>query len=127
MKYDKLLIAIIIIVAIVVVGAVYLYGSNDNSTNDMNTTNISNISNNSVANISNGSNSSHYSTRDVDDDNPIVSEEVKFNYQQGSGYYREVTYADGNFRQYNLETGELIGSSFEADQEYLAEKYGSME
>ena len=49
----------------------------------------------------------------------IVSEEVKFNEQNGEGYYREVTYKDGGFRQYDTESGELIGSSYDSDQDSL--------
>ena len=46
----------------------------------------------------------------------IISEEVKFNGQHGEGYYREVTYKDGGFRQYDKDSGKLIGSSYESDQ-----------
>lgn len=49
----------------------------------------------------------------------IVSEEVKFNAQNGEGYYREVTYSDGGFRQFDVDTGELIGSSYASDQDLL--------
>ena len=49
----------------------------------------------------------------------IVDEVVKFNGQNGEGYYREVTYSDGGFRQYDTETGELIGSSYDSDQKNL--------
>ena len=55
----------------------------------------------------------------VDKVGNIVSEEVKFNAQNGEGYYREVTYDDGGFRQYDTESGELIGSSYESDQDKL--------
>lgn len=58
-------------------------------------------------------------TDSSDDDSDVVSEEVKFNYQNGSGYYREVTYKDGGFRQFDTETGELIGSSYDSDQDKL--------
>lgn len=54
-----------------------------------------------------------------DSDRDIVSEEVKFNYQNGSGYYREVTYRDGGFRQFDTESNELIGSSYDSDQDKL--------
>ena len=50
-----------------------------------------------------------------EEDSDIVKEEIKFNYQQGEGYYKEITYKDGNFRQYDVQTGELIGSSFKSD------------
>ena len=46
----------------------------------------------------------------------IVKEEVKDNYQNGEGSYKEVTYEDGGFRQYDTKTGELVGSSYESDQ-----------
>lgn len=49
----------------------------------------------------------------------ILSEEVKYNSQEGGGSYREVTYKDGGFRQYDTESGELIGSSYESDQDKL--------
>lgn len=49
----------------------------------------------------------------------IVKEFVKFNEQNGEGYYRQVEYSDGNFRQYDVETGKLIGSSYESDQDKL--------
>ena len=52
-------------------------------------------------------------------DGDIVSEVVKFNAQNGEGYYREVTYEDGGFRQYDTESGNLIGSSYESDQDSL--------
>ena len=49
----------------------------------------------------------------------IVNEEIKYNYQNGGGYYREVTYKDGGFRQYDTDSGKLIGSSYESDQSKL--------
>ena len=55
----------------------------------------------------------------TNNDKEIISEEIKFNYQKGSGYYRHVTYSDGGFRQFDKETGELIGSSYDSDQENL--------
>ena len=54
-----------------------------------------------------------------DDDVYVVSEEVKFNAQNGEGYYRQVTYSDGEFRQFDVDTGELIGSSYDSDQDKL--------
>lgn len=49
----------------------------------------------------------------------IVKEEIKSNSQNGGGSYREVTYGDGGFRQYDTDTGELIGSSYQSDQDKL--------
>lgn len=65
---------------------------------------------------SSGSSSDGESGNIIDD---IVKEEVKFNAQNGEGYYREVTYKDGGFRQYDTETGDLIGSSYDSDQDKL--------
>ena len=56
---------------------------------------------------------------DSSSDDDIVSEEIKFNAQNGEGYYREVTYRDGGFRQFDADTGELIGSSYASDQDKL--------
>ena len=55
----------------------------------------------------------------VSQDADVISEEIKTNFQAGSGKYREVRYKDGGFRQYDVETGELIGSSYQSDQKYL--------
>ena len=57
----------------------------------------------------------------------IVSEVVKFNYQAGDGWYREVTYKDGGFRQFDNASGELIGSSYDEDQEKLGVVDGNLE
>lgn len=63
--------------------------------------------------------SSESSDSSQSDDSDIVSEVVKFNAQNGEGYYREVTYSDGGFRQYDTESGDLIGSSYKSDQANL--------
>ena len=55
---------------------------------------------------------------DSEDEN-IVSCEIRFNHQAGSGHYREIRYKDGGFRQFDVDTGKLIGSSYESDQKYL--------
>lgn len=82
--------------------------------------NMENIDSNSIENIKDkvssvASSESSSSSSDGD----IVSEIVKFNEQNGEGYYREVTYSDGGFRQYDTESGDLIGSSYESDQKDL--------
>ena len=69
--------------------------------------------------------SSDGSTSDGGSD--IVSEVVKFNYQAGDGWYREVTYKDGGFRQFDNATGEMIGSSYDEDQETLGVIDGNLE
>lgn len=62
-----------------------------------------------------------------DGDSNIISEIVKFNGQNDGGYYREVTYKDGGFRQFDNATGELIGSSYDEDQEKLGVVNGNLE
>ena len=49
----------------------------------------------------------------------VVKEEIKENGQAGGGSYKEVSYGDGGFRQYDSDTGELIGSSYDSDQAKL--------
>lgn len=74
-----------------------------------------------VSNVGSSDSSSSDSSDDsiVDKVSDVVNEEVKFNNQNGEGYYREVTYSDGGFRQYDTETGDLIGSSYDSDQDKL--------
>ena len=100
----------LIVIALIIGGAIIMSNSNNNE-------NIENPANNNVSNnvIADRLSSDSVSS----DDSNIVSEEVKFNAQAGDGYYREVTYKDGGFRQYDTETGELIGSSYQSDQKYL--------
>lgn len=100
-----------IVLASMIVAGVIFMASNNNDKTDSNITNSSKNDNSSVF-------VSKIAEEDSSDSN-IVSEEVKFNYQAGSGYYRQVTYRDGGFRQYDVDTGKLIGSSYESDQKYL--------
>ncbi len=106
---DILIISLsIILAALIVVGVIFMT-SDDND--DLNITNSSGNDNSSLS-------VSQLVEEDVDDSD-VVSEEVKYNYQAGGGYYKEVTYRDGGFRQYDTQTGELIGSSYQSDQKYL--------
>lgn len=75
---------------------------------------------NSLKNSANQNNSSDLvSQADDFSESKIISEEIKHNHQFGEGQYREVRYEDGGFRQFDTETGELIGSSYKSDQENL--------
>lgn len=78
---------------------------------------VSNVASSGSSDSSSGSDDSQ--SGDGDSIGDIVKEEVKFNAQNGEGYYREVTYKDGGFRQYDSESGELIGSSYDSDQDKL--------
>ena len=48
----------------------------------------------------------------------VVSIKKVKNGQNSGGYFKEIRYSDGGFRQYN-EKGKLIGSSNPEDQKYL--------
>lgn len=117
------IILLAIIAAIVVVGGVGAFtvmnqlsddGGSDSSIGEI-VDKVSSIASSDDAALDNSGDS------DADDgsDSDIVSEEVKFNAQNGEGYYREVTYKDGGFRQYDTESDELIGSSYDSDQDKL--------
>ena len=71
-------------------------------------------SNNTNANSNNGNSSSGQQ-------NPyqVSGGHSEKNYQAGQGEFYEISYSDGNFRQYDTKTGELVGSSFDEDQEKL--------
>ena len=106
-----------LIVALLVIGGAVAYSvMNEMGVNmeDMDS-NVFEKVKNKVSNVA----SSESSDSSQSGDSNIVSEVVKFNEQNGEGYYREVTYSDGGFRQYDKDSGELIGSSYESDQDSL--------
>ena len=112
-----ILILLGIIVAVLLVGSAVAYSF----MNELGV-NMENIDSNTVEKIKNKvSNvaSSESSSSSQSSDSDIVSEVVKFNAQNGEGYYREVTYSDGGFRQYDADSGKLIGSSYSSDQANL--------
>ena len=119
MKSTNLIIVLCaIIVILAIIGAIYSTGVLSDNNKDNTTVNVTNnLSNDSdVGNIqSNGGQASSNSKSDN-----VTSEEVKYNGQADNGsYYREVTYSDGGFRQYDTSSGELIGSSYDSDQKNL--------
>lgn len=108
---DILIVSLTIILAALIVAGVIFMTSNNNDDSNINVTNSSGNDNSSIVVSKSADNNA--------DNNDIVSEEVKFNHQAGSGYYKQVTYRDGGFRQYDVDTGKLIGSSYQSDQKYL--------
>ncbi|MDO5860218.1 flagellar protein, FliL [Methanobrevibacter sp.] len=106
-----------IIVALLIVGGAVAYSFMNELGDNMNDGNSDIIGKvkDKVSSVA-SSESSDSSSSSQSGDSDIVSEEVKFNAQNGEGYYREVTYKDGGFRQYDKDSGELIGSSYESDQ-----------
>ena len=120
-----ILIILAIIAAVIGVGGAAAFhvmsesgiGMGDGESNPV--SNVIDKVSNVASSDSSGSSDSSSGGSIVDKVSNIVSEEVKFNAQNGEGYYREVTYDDGGFRQYDTETGDLIGSSYESDQDKL--------
>ncbi|OEC98013.1 MULTISPECIES: hypothetical protein [Methanobrevibacter] len=116
---NYVIILIGVIIALVIVGGAIAYTSMHDDTSDNNNTTIKSC----IPNITNATNDAPNATGDdkntTSSEPYVVSEVVKFNAQQGEGYYREVTYSDGNFRQYDVDTGKLIGSSYDSDQDKL--------
>lgn len=118
-----IILALIAIIAVIVlvggVGAVYVMHEVGVGMDD----GVSNIVHkilNKLNHVESSGGSSSNSGGSVGDTvNDVVHEEVKFNHQNGEGSYREVTYKDGGFRQYDKDSGELIGSSYESDQDKL--------
>ena len=109
-----ILILLGIIVALLIVGSAVAYSFMNESGDNMdeNDSNIIEKIKDKASNVASLESSQS-------DDGDIVSEVVKFNSQNSEGYYREVTYSDGGFRQFDKDSGELIGSSYKSDQDKL--------
>jgi len=118
MKGFILAILAIIAVVIVVGGAAALHVMNEAGIENVDSSSVGDIVD-KVSNVASSDSSGSSEGSVIDKASDIVSEEVKFNAQNGEGYYREVTYKDGGFRQYDTKTGELIGSSYDSDQSKL--------
>ena len=118
MKGFILAILAIIAVVIVVGGATALHVMNEAGIDNVDSSSVGDIVD-KVSNVASSDSSDSSDGSVIDKASDIVSEEVKFNAQNGEGYYREVTYKDGGFRQYDTQTGDLIGSSYNSDQDKL--------
>jgi predicted amino acid racemase len=103
---------------IVVGGATALHVMNEAGIDNVDSSSVGDIVD-KVSNVASSDSSGSSDGSVIDKASDIVSEEVKFNAQNGEGYYREVTYKDGGFRQYDTQTGDLIGSSYDSDQDKL--------
>ena len=91
---------------------IFNQNSTANTSTSANTTNTNTNSNGSSAQLSSGSG--------------VTGGGAEYNGQAGGGYMYQINYSDGNFRQYDTKTGELIGSSFDEDQEKLGNINGEM-
>ena len=115
---NSIIILVGVVIALLIVGGAIAVTTMDSDDNQNDGTNASVIEDaeNTVKNATFGDDKN---TSSDDGGVYVVSEEVKFNAQNGEGYYREVTYSDGEFRQFDVDTGELIGSSYDSDQDKL--------
>lgn len=112
-----IIVCAIIVGACIIAGAIYITNSSDESNMTSTNCNASNLNNNTTTlNDDSQSSKSHVNSNSKSD---VVSEEIKYNYQNDGGYYKEITYSDGGFRQYDTESGKLIGSSYSSDSKYL--------
>ena len=130
MDTKDIVIIVLVIAIILEVGGIFVLNSNSNDNSDDNVTNITNNTTEDSPQEVTKNATVEENNNDGDDVTAglsIVKEEVYFNGQAGEGYIREVTYSDGNFRQYDSVTGELIGSSFEGDQARLGNPDGNLE
>ena len=130
MDTKDIVIIVLVIAIILAVGGIFVLNSNSNDNSDDNVRNITNNTTEDSPQEVTKNATVEENNNDGDDVTAglsIVKEEVYFNGQAGEGYIREVTYSDGNFRQYDSVTGELIGSSFEGDQARLGNPDGNLE
>lgn len=90
---------------------------------------VKNATSNPSAVSSNGSGSQVSSSSSSSSSNSasgVTGGGAEYNAQDGGGYYYQINYSDGNFRQYDTKTGDLIGSSFDEDQEKLGNYNGEL-
>ena len=87
---------------------------------------VKNSTSNSSAVKSNSTDSQLSSSGSSSSGSGVSGGGTEYNAQAGGGYYYQINYKDGNFRQYDTKTGELIGSSFQEDQEKLGNFNGEM-
>ena len=129
MDTKDIAIIVLVIAIILAVGGIFAFNSSSDNDGSDNTTDIANDTpEDSPQEVAkNASMEEKNASDDVTAGLTIVKEEVVFNGQAGEGYIREVTYSDGNFRQYDNATGKLIGSSFEGDQARLGNPHGNLE
>ena len=129
MDTKDIAIIVLVIAIILAVGGIFAFNSTSDDDNSDNGTEIANDTpEDSPQEVAkNASMEEKNASDDVTAGLTIVKEEVVFNGQAGEGYIREVTYSDGNFRQYDNATGKLIGSSFEGDQARLGNPHGNLE
>lgn len=111
-------------------------GAYDNSTDDVsivdqaqsndNVGSLSIVKNSTSSSTTVKSNSTGSQVSSSSSGSGVSGGSTEYNGQAGGGYFYQINYKDGNFRQYDTKTGELIGSSFSEDQEKLGNYNGEM-
>lgn len=131
-----------VLIGLLLVGAAVIFAPSDaydNSTTDVQNQSSSDggilkiFNQNSTANTSTSANTntninanSNGSSAQLSSGSGVTGGGAEYNGQAGGGYMYQINYSDGNFRQYDTKTGELIGSSFDEDQEKLGNINGEM-
>ena len=131
-----------VLIGLLLVGAAVIFAPSDaydNSTTDVQDQSSSDggilkiFNQNSTANTSTSANTntntnanSNGSSAQLSSGSGVTGGGAEYNGQAGGGYMYQINYSDGNFRQYDTKTGELIGSSFDEDQEKLGNINGEM-
>ncbi|WP_304125718.1 flagellar protein, FliL [Methanosphaera cuniculi] len=117
-------IALIIIIVVIVIAALGIsttFNNTTNNTTNNNTTDNITLENNTTDNTTQTTQTAQKTDNggSKSSEPSVVNTETKENYQAADGsHYKEVSYSDGNFRQYDS-NGKLIGSSYESDQSKL--------
>lgn len=116
------LVALVLVVLIGITTSGLLNPSNDTNNTTINDTNNTTI--NETNNTTQLTNKTSTNKKSSSKSSNVESVETKENYQAGDGStYKEVSYKDGNFRQYDS-NGNLIGSSYDSDQAQLKKQAG---
>ena len=131
-----------VLIGLLLVGAAVIFAPSDaydNSTTDVQDQSSSDggilkiFNQNSTANTSTSANTnantnanSNGSSAQLSSGSGVTGGGAEYNGQAGGGYMYQINYSDGNFRQYDTKTGELIGSTFDEDQEKLGNINGEM-
>ena len=102
-----------IMVAVIIVGGAVAFNVVGDAADE--TSSVGNM----IDKVSNVVSSDSSKNSVVGDTVKVIKEEIVESGQEEGLTYREVTYSDGGFRQYDVDSGKLIGSSYDSDRDKL--------
>lgn len=137
---DLIKILVGILIGVILVGCAVLFAPHDVNDNATDSTPIIEQVQESVSDNTNGgidltnqnttgaasANGNNGTASQVNSGSGVSGGGVEYNGQEGGGDMYQINYSDGNFRQYDTKTGELIGSTFDEDQEKLGVVNGDL-